>query len=227
MNGRQHEEQREELAAYLLGALSPDETELLELHVASCEKCREDLEWLRPAVKMLPEAVEQMQPPSELRERLMAEVRADVGRAPRTARRGRLRTFLLRPAAGLAAVALIVAGVVAYTVGDGGSGGGATTVASGEAPGVTAKIVREGDSGTLQLAHVHSIHTDEVLQAWVQRDEEVESAEELFRPHEDGSARTPLRDLDGVEAVMVSVEPRGGSEFPTSDPIVAVNLPRS
>ena len=50
---------------------------------------------------------------------------------------------------GLAAVlALMVGGLAAYAIRDGGSGSDATTVLAGKAPGVTAEMVRDGDSGT-------------------------------------------------------------------------------
>ena len=85
---------------------------------------------------MLAESVEQVEPPPELRQSLMATVReeaaADAGeglgrrRAPRPSG---VRGFLLRPAAGLAAVALGAAGVAGYLVADGGEGEDAETVA--------------------------------------------------------------------------------------------------
>ncbi len=137
-----------------------------------------------------------------------------------------MRALGLRPAVGLAALALLVAGVTGYAIRDSGSGSSATTVAAGHAPGVTAKLVRDGDSGTLRLANVHQLPSSEVLQAWVQRGKRIESAKTLFVPNRDGTATAAIDDMHGVNTVMVTAEPRGGSDYPTSEPIVSVPIPQ-
>lgn len=228
MSEREHEAHRDELAAYLLGALEPGETAALEQHLAGCEECRAELEWLRPAVQTLPESVEAAEPPVGLRARIMAEVEADVDAKRERATAGfrRQRRFpAWRPLAGLAVVALLAAAVAGYAIRDGGDGGSdATTVAVGKPPAVTAEMVREGDTGTLRLENLHQLPADEILQAWVQRGERVESAKTLFVPNADGTATAAIDGMEGVDAVMVTAEPRGGSEQPTGKPIVAVEL---
>jgi anti-sigma-K factor RskA len=234
MTEKAHESRRNELAAYLLGALEPGEAAELERHLAGCEECRADLEWLRPAAQTLPEAVERVEPPRGLRARVMAEVETDAerGAAPAGGYGRRLLAWLrgpsLRPVAGLAAVLAIVAGVAGYAIHgrDSGGGGGATTVVAGRAPGVTAEVVREGDSGTLRLANVGELPPGRVLQAWVRRGRRIESAKALFVPNRDGTATAAIDHMDGVNAVMVTSEPRGGSEQPTTKPIVAVAIPQ-
>lgn len=229
MSENGHERHRDELAAYLLGALEPGEAAELERHLAGCEECRTELEWLRPAVQLLPESVERVEPPRELRGRLMEQVRseAEIASAPRPAARGRgIRSWSLRPVAGLAALVLIVAAVAAYAISDSGPGGGdVTTVVAGHSPEVTAEMVRDGESGTLHLANLHQLPRDKVLQAWVQRGERVESAKTLFVPNQDGTASATIDGMNGVTTVMVTAEPRGGSVQPTSAPIVSVAIP--
>lgn len=227
MNEREHEARRDGLAAYLLGALDPGEAAALEQHLAGCEGCRTELAWLRPAVQMLPEAVERVEPPARLRTRIMDEVEAGGGAKRPTAQRGYGKRMLgLRPAVGLAALALLVAAIAGYAISDSGSGSGTTTVAAGHAPGVTAKMIREGDTGTLRLANVHQLPSDEVLQAWVRRGKRIESAKTLFVPNRDGTATAVIDHMHGVNTVMVTAEPRGGSNYPTSEPIVAVSVPQ-
>jgi anti-sigma-K factor RskA len=239
MNERDHEARRDELAAYLLGALAPGEVAGLEQHLAGCEECQTELTWLRPAVQVLPESVERVEPPRELRARIMGEVRTDPAgegardgsaRRPKSAGRNRatawIRSFGLRPVVGLAAILAIVAGVAGYAIRDSGSGGAETTVSAGHAPGVTAKMVRRGDTGTLHLANVDELPPGKVLQAWVRRGKRVESAKTLFVPSRDGTATAAIERMDGVNAVMVTVEPRGGSAQPTTKPIVAVAIPQ-
>jgi len=218
-----HERWRDDLAAYLLGALEPGEAADFERHAAGCKECRDELRWLRPAVQGLPEAVERVEPPPALRARVLAEARSDTEPAAAAPPRRPRRLFGLRPIAGLAAVALVAAAVVGYTIGGNGSGGGATsTIVAGHAPGVTAKMVREGNSGTLRLANVQQLPNDKVLQAWVRRGNQIVSAHSLFAPDLDGRATATIPNMRGVNTVMVTAEPRGGSAQPTSAPIVSI-----
>jgi anti-sigma-K factor RskA len=86
-------------------------------------------------------------------------------------------------------------------------------------------MVREGETGTLRLANVQPLPSDEVLQAWVRRGKKIESAKTLFVPNREGDASAVIDHMDGVNAVMVTEEPRGGSAYPTGEPIVAVAIP--
>jgi anti-sigma-K factor RskA len=236
MSETEHDHWRDELAAYALAALEPGEAADLERHLAGCEECRTELEWLRPAVQLLPESVARVEPPSELRSRLIEQVRSEATAGSRPSRRGLLARLGLggegglrgqRAAIGLTAVALIVAGLVGYTVSGGDSGGGGTTtVAAGHSPGVVARVVRDGETGTLRLANLRQLPPDKVLQAWVRRGGQVVSAKALFVPNSDGTATATIDDMQGVNTVMVTAEPRGGSVQPTSAPIVSVSIPQ-
>ena len=234
MSANDHSRWSDELAAYMLGALEPGEAAALERHLAECERCREELRWLTPAVQSLPEAVERQEPPRQLRESLMAEVRADARRAQGEAaeRRSWLPDWLrgrgLRVATGFALVALVVAAVAGYEIGKGGSGesGGASTLYSRQPGGISVKMVREGDGGTLKLAHVHQTAPGKVLEAWVRREGEVEPVPALFVPDRAGRASTMIADMNGVDTVMVTEEPQGGSREPTSPPIVTMSVPQ-
>ncbi|HWC08565.1 MAG TPA: zf-HC2 domain-containing protein, partial [Solirubrobacterales bacterium] len=66
----------DQLAAYALGALEPGEATEVEAHLAECDRCRAHLRWLEPALQVLPESVERIEPPKGLRDRVTAEVRA-------------------------------------------------------------------------------------------------------------------------------------------------------
>lgn len=230
MSENGHERRSDEIAAFLLGALEPGEAAELERHLAGCEECRTELEWLRPAVQLLPESVQRVEAPPQLRESLMTQVRAEAkteaegaARSPRR-ERGLLRGWVLRPATGLAVLALVVAAVGAFAIA-GSSGGKTTTTFTGHSPGVTAEMVSSGDSGTLHLANLHQLPSDKVLQAWVERDGQVVSAKTLFVPNQDGTASATIDDMEGVKTVMVTAEPRGGSVQPTLPPIVSVSIP--
>lgn len=228
MNETEHDRWRDELSAYLLGALEPGEAAALERHVAGCEECAEELRWLRPAVGVLPETVERVEPSPRLRANLMEQVRSEAG-GPETvspSREMRHQWLRPRPLAGLATVAAVAALAAAFAISGGGSGGGATTtVVAGHSPGVTAEMVREGETGTLRLANLHRLPPGKVLQAWVRRGARIVSAQALFEPNSDGTATATIDGMAGVNAVMVTAEPRGGSVQPTSAPIVSVAIP--
>ncbi|HVD39654.1 MAG TPA: anti-sigma factor [Solirubrobacterales bacterium] len=229
MNASDHNRWSEDLAAFVLGALEREEASAFERHLEGCERCQEEMRWLQPALGTLPESVERTEPPPQLRESLMAEVRADAraARAPERQARSRSWGWLLKPAAGLALVALLVAGVVGYEVGkdDGSSGGGASTLER-QIDGISVRMVQEGDGGTLQLSNLHQLPEDKVLEAWVEREGQVEAVPALFVPDRHGHAETTIADMSGVETVMVTEEPRGGSEAPTGEPIMSMAVPQ-
>lgn len=247
MNETNHERWQEDVAAYMLGALEPERAAALERHLESCERCRVEVRWLTPALDALPQSVERQEPPPELRTRLMAEVRADARRAssegvaatPGPLRRARawLRELGsgpmgLRPVVGFAAAVLVVVAVAGYAIG-GGIGGGddgsnvTATFVAGKDPGVTARVVMKGEDGALHLANVRQLHDERVLEAWVEREGEVEPVRALFVPDDEGRASTALPNMEGVETVMVTSEPQGGSKAPTSAPIATVPIPQS
>jgi anti-sigma-K factor RskA len=221
MNGSDHIRWSEDLAAYMLGALEPGEAAEFERHLAGCERCHAEMRWFEPAVQTLPESVERQKPPRSLRENLMAEVRADV----RPAKKPRPR-WSWRPAMAFAAMVLVVAAVAGYEIGKGGGGEeGASTVVS-RSHGITVKMVREGDGGTLRLTGVHQLPPEKVLEAWVRREGKVEPVPALFVPDREGRASTQIEDMSGVDTVMVTEEPQGGSEEPTAPPVVTMSVPQ-
>jgi anti-sigma-K factor RskA len=231
-----HDRWSEDLAAHMLGALEPEEAAELKRHSEDCERCRSEMRWLQAAVEALPEAVERREPPPPLRAQLLAEVRADAreagtssehaaGLRGRFARLGRgAGAFSWKPLAGLAAVILIVAAFAGYEVGGGGGdgGGGARTVVAS----ANAKVIDEDGSGEIHLTAVKSLPENRVLEAWVRRDGEVEPVKALFVPDREGNASTMLGSMRGVDLVMVTTEPAGGSASPTSAPIAEVPIPR-
>ncbi|HXF31288.1 MAG TPA: anti-sigma factor [Solirubrobacterales bacterium] len=242
MSADQHDRRLEEVAAFALGALDAAQIEDFREHLAGCKRCQDELNWLAPAVRALPEAVEQQSPPPELKVRLMEEVRADVAaaaeqtraaeRRERASSRKGFREWLggldiggltWKPLAGMAAVILIVAAGVGYLVGN----GDGTNVHTTEVPqpnGIVAEVINEDGKGELRLTGVEQLPKGKVLEAWVARGEAVEPVEMLFTPDEEGNATTQIEDLEGVDAVMVTREPTGGTKVPTTEPFVEVPL---
>jgi hypothetical protein len=244
MNEHEHDSRLEEVAAFAIGGLDPDRVEELEKHLAGCKRCQEEMRWLSPAVQALPEAVERQAPPPALKQRLMAEVRADAAAEERRARteehRERAASRLgigewlrglniggltWKPLAGLALAILVIAGGIGYAVGNGGGSGGTHTweVEPGS-NGIAAKVVTEEDRGELHLTGVEPLPKGRILEAWVERDGIVEAVPALFAPDHAGRASTTIENMKNVSAVMVTREPAGGSKKPTTKPVVAVPI---
>lgn len=229
MSTADHKRWSEDLAAYMLGALDPREAKDFERHLEGCEHCQAELRWLEPAVHALPDEVERTEPPPQLRASLMAEVRADAEAEARPvpARPARSRRWFLKPAMGFAVLALLIAGVVGYEVGkDGSDEAPAPSKIVRQIGGMTVTMVQEGDGGRLELAGVPQPPKDKVFEAWVERDGEVEAVPALIVPDRHGHAETTIADMSGVETLMVTVEPRGGSETPTGETIMEMPVPQ-
>jgi hypothetical protein len=193
---------------------------------------------------MLPTAVEQLEPPPELRERLMRTVRAEAAAAPEAepaatpaapphrgtrpqARPGWLgRLFALpRPAIALGAIALAVgAGVLGYALGSGDEASRPTTIRAQVAPpGARVTLERDGDSGILRVSGLPQ-RANRIYEVWLARGEQVRPAG-LFQVDRRGQGAAAIpTGLDGADRVMVTLEPPGGSARPTSDPLVITEI---
>jgi anti-sigma-K factor RskA len=213
---------RDDLVAFALGALEQGDERAIEAHVPSCARCTRELEALVPAVAVLGESVEQLEPPPELRERVLAVVRSEAAgereqdaRPVRRERRG-LRGFLLRPAVALATVAVIAAGTAGYLVRDTGGGGGETTVAVMPAtPGIGGSLKVGENSSLLQLRGMPKLTGNEVYQVWVTQDNNVRPSSN-FIPDDSGRATTGVDGHLGNGArVMITKESAPGHTTPT------------
>jgi anti-sigma-K factor RskA len=237
MDANGHERYEDELAAYMLGSLDPEETSAFEAHLSGCGRCQARERWLRTSLDVLPSTVEQLEPPPALRERLMETVRRESGvpdeaQARKPARpagrrlRGRLEALRLRPATALAAVAvLIAAGIAGYAIGGGESSKTKTIAVTGTpaAPQGTGTFVRDGDRAVLRVSNLPQ-RRGRVYEVWlVKRGKPVPSG--LFQVAKDGTGSAGIASgVDGATQVMVSSEPARGSEQPTTQPVLSAMI---
>jgi anti-sigma factor RsiW len=229
-----HERWEGDAAAYALDALEESEVRAFEEHLAACTRCQGELAGMRKAVEELP-AAQPVAPSPELKQRVMATIRAEaaeqtrpkptVTAAGRVPRRLRLPgPAWLKPgvvAAGVAAVAL-VAVVVALTVGNGNST--RTYAGTVYAPGASASLRQSGSGSQLTVSRLPEPPPGRIYQVWLRRaGQALQPTPTLFAVR---NGSVPVHgNLRGVRAVLVTAEPRpNGSRTPSRAPIIIVQL---
>jgi anti-sigma-K factor RskA len=228
---------RDAVGAYVLGALPADECAGFEAHLADCAACRHDVAQLQEAADVLPASVPPVAPPPALKGRIMAVVESDAALlaaageradrpAPERTRPRRLSGWTLRPwlAAAVATVLLLVGGLGGALL----AGGGqdvrtvAATVDAEQAPRAEVRLEVRDDGGTLRAERMPPPPAGRVYQVWIKRPgRDPEPTPVLWSVRRDGSAEVAVPgSLDGVEAVLVTDEPRGGSDVPSRPPVI-------
>jgi anti-sigma-K factor RskA len=215
-----HVRHRDDIGAYLLGALNDLERQAFERHMRGCDECQEELERRRPAAEALPGSVAQLEPPPGLKKRLMAEVERDAAPA-RSAWRPRLRV----PRLAFAAAALLLGLAIGFGVAQlGGEDSRRVTATVAKAmPDAGGTLEIEGDRATLRLHDMPDLGSRRVYQVWLQHGDRMEPAR-TFEVGLSGTGRVELSDVRDADGVYVTREARGGAEVPSEDPVVSVPL---
>ena len=213
----------EDVAAYALGALEPEHARAFKRHLAECELCTTDLASLQPAVAALPASADPVDPPPHLKKRIMAVVEAEAKerRAVEAPRRRESR-FTLRILAPVAAVA--AAAILAVLMVTGGGEDTQTITAKKKPPGTNVELRMEDGHGSLVVDGMLPPEDGRVYQVWKKRGSAApEPTDALFTPRSDGHASVVVPgDMKGVDQVLVSTEPVGGSKRPTTDAAIVV-----
>jgi anti-sigma factor RsiW len=236
------------VAAYLLGALSDTERRDFERHLSDCARCREDVAELRVVSDVLPLAVPPVPPPMALRDRLMETVRAEAdvlsaaGVAADKPAPARRRGFALpfgRPlAVAGAALALLLGVALGFGIGTATNDEQTktqtvvqvrtvqATVTPATAPRGTAVIVVRNGVATLRVRGLPAPPPGKVYEVWLLRRGAAAPSptDALFSVSTQGSGRVALPSVRGVEQVLVTAEPDGGSQAPTSQPFISATL---
>jgi len=236
MTAGDHTTYRDEVGAYLLGALTDAERSAFEDHLTDCAECRHEVERLRPAAEVLPRSVEQIEPPPSLKRSLMevVEREARAGGTAEPARRslGERLGRLIRPMRPVVAAAALATGLlIGFAVAQlGGGDDGRTVVASvreSVLPEASGRLEVQGDGedgAILEVRGMPSPGRGRVYQAWVQRDGMVEP-QPTFEVGADGAGAVAVpEDVSGAQAVLLTREPRGGSRAPSEKAILTVRL---
>jgi anti-sigma-K factor RskA len=216
----------DDAAAYVLGALEPEEADSFRARLDTCDGCRHELATLQQAADALPMAAVQYQVPRGLRRRVLAEVHADA-RAAERQRRRRSRpslTLLPRPAlagAALAAIALAVFGGVELA--SSGSTGPARVI---QASVGHAQLRLAGSSAELIVHRLPQPRPGRIYEVWLKRPGAAPApTRALFGVTTKGDADVAVPGkLHGGDEVMVTQEPAGGSRAPTTQPVIVAQL---
>jgi anti-sigma factor RsiW len=226
-------------AGYALDALDLDERRAYEAHLTGCERCQEELGSFWETTAALAAAASGPEPSADLRERILADVRAEPPQAvvPFEPRR--------RRAAPLFAAAAAIAAVVAIGVGLWASSlssklddtraalererAAAAIVVHPETRTVSLQagegklFVDAGGQAVLVLDGLDPAPAGKTYEMWIVPGGQIERASRagLFT----GRDGAEIERLDGVvqtgDLVAVTVEPAGGVDAPTTTPIVA------
>jgi anti-sigma-K factor RskA len=229
----EHERWADAAGAYVLGAMPEGELRRYEAHLEGCEICRGEVEELRPAAEALPVATATMTPPPGLKRRIMSEVEREAAllnaagpAADRPPRRHLRWSFPSGWRLAPAAVAVLAVGVLAAFVIAGSGDGSRTyqaTVDPAQIQGASAELRVEDGEATLVANGLPE--PDGAYQVWIKRPG-VDAPEPsvLFLPR-DGAAATAVPDATAdAEAVLVTFEPKEGSDEPSGPPALTVPL---
>jgi len=214
----EHAHHRDDVGAYLLGALNDIDRKAFERHLRACDECREEVARLRPAADALPSSVVQLEPPPGLKARLMAEVEGESKVTPLRRRRPPMRLVAV---AAVLLLGLVVGFGVAQLGGDENRTVAATVDKAMPRAGGSLEIA--GRRATLRLHDMPELAGGRVYQTWIQHGDRMVPAM-TFEVDEGGRGRVPLPDVSDADGVYVTREARGGAQVPGEQPIVSVPL---
>ncbi len=214
-----HEEIAGLLTGYALACLDSEDEEAVREHLAGCAECRSELAALRLSVGELAAAMAPCPPPAGLEERIMSAL-------PRIRARPRLIPPFLAAAAAILIALLGAGNVLQWQRSQADSArraaGGLVTMAllgSGAGSSAFGTIVLdpEDNEGVLAVRGLDSPGASGRYQLWLVKGERKASGG-LFEVDSHGYGSLVLdvpADFRGFDALMVTLEPRGGSASPS------------
>jgi anti-sigma-K factor RskA len=227
--GADHEQMKDLIAPYVLGATDREEASMVRSHISSCDECMAEADHLAQVAGTLALAVEDVPLPSGFADRVLSEATGrEAGQEKPAASRARRRWSLLPALAG-AALLLVVAVMsvsLVQTRTELNQKERALTAMLHEdtglnlrGTGASGKMVPTSDGSYFVVAGLHQAPDNHTYQLWLLRDGEPTSAGTFDVTDGVALIETDL-EIDQFDAAAVTVEPAGGSPGPTSDPIL-------
>ena len=219
-----------DLAAYVLGALEPAEAEEFRRHLDSCAVCRDEVAAFSQVVDALPMAAPSQRVPRALRRRIMREVQAEPRGQARRANPlwAAWERLVSRPAlaTGLAAALAALAIVGGIELGSRGSGPAKVIQAAVAGVPGRAELRISRDRAELIVRRLPPPPAGRIYEVWIKRGEHSPApTRTLFSVTASGAADVGVPgNLRGVNTIMVTQEPAGGSLVPTHPPVIVARL---
>jgi anti-sigma-K factor RskA len=226
--------------AYALDALGPEEAAEFRRHLEGCEGCRDEVRELQRAVARMA-AAESTPPPPDLKARILAAADRTPqeppvgGRAPRAVPAPGKRPARWLTGLAVAAAAVVIAGVGAFGLRaamDDDTTLSHQAVEVFEATDAHTKTLETANGGRLTVAVSKSkdemavdtrglpaLEGGRVYQIWAVHGDTMVSAAILDDPGTGAAMGMP----NAATEVALTIEPAGGSEQPTTEPIVQVD----
>ena len=226
-----HEEIQSLMAAYALGAVPDEEIPAIRAHILSCEECFAEAESYADTLAALSSAAGEAPLPAGFADRVLEQATggsAEPARAPR--RRWSPRWSPGLALAGAALTLLFVATGVALLDAVDDRARYQEVIAAMvhdedaielTGPGGAEAIVSQTDRGAVLVAvDLGEAPPNRDYQLWLMKDG-VPTAAETFDVEDGIVIVESQHDLDGFDGAAVTVEPEGGSEQPTTQPVIS------
>jgi anti-sigma-K factor RskA len=231
-----HEEVKELVAAYVLGALPEEEMPFVRAHILSCDECMAVADGYTEVVTKLALTADPVDLPDGFEDRVLAS----AGRGDETATSVPAERNRWVRVAGLgAAAAVVAAGVLGYSLIDtrreldearsdisGYQDVLSDVLHNGDAglelagAGAVGRMIPSGDGSVFVLAGLHRAPENHTYQLWLLDGDEPVSAG-IFDVSNGVALLRSEHSPAGFSGAAVTIEPRGGSPAPTTEPILS------
>ncbi len=228
------------LPAFVLDALTDEETNQVAVHLTSCQTCQAELSRLQQVADDLPLALMQTAPPPRVKDHLMSAIHARQQKAVPSVQlsfRQKLVGFLRQPLPALAVTLIVIMAVgnillwrqLTLTSRQANTPMGVTALANTkDAPGAMGTLImdQKGDYGTLVVDNLALLDSSQQYQVWLIKNGTRISGG-VFSVNHDGYASLEILappPLIQYDSVGITVEPFGGSPGPTGAKVLGGTL---
>ena len=237
--------------AYAVDALAPEEAAEFRRHLEGCQACRDEVRELQHVVARMG-AAEASTPPPDLKARILAAAdrtpqeppvsgaragdgQSEVARDITSARSAQGRSSRWLTGLGVAAAAVVVAGAGVFGVRAAldddpalsavaaevfaAEDARTATVETSNGGRLTVAVSKSRDEMAIDTRELPTLDGQRVYQVWAVHGDKLSSAAILSDPEVGAAMGLP----NAVTQVALTIEPSGGSEQPTTEPIVQVD----
>ena len=243
MNNERFEDLKD---AYVLGTLPEEERLSFEDYLAAHPERQAEVDELGAVAGLLAFSAPEQEPSQELRSRVMEMIETEPRRVGGHSTFARFGDYLSVKSLALGAAALLVIGLLSWNLALQGQVEDAQSqvqnlqgqVADAQAQqtrtielkgawaeqGATAEVASMQKNEIILVArNMPSVPEGRTCQIWVISDD-VPKPSGLFQPDGNGTATPITNSITKADVIAVTVEPAGGSEQPTSDPVLLAEL---